>query len=268
MPRVRTRRGRRGRRARGGEFDVAGTRAETALTDATRRDHVRTASEHPARAAVTLPPPLRNRLAALILDAFHDPEARRGLEAAAFIGTVGEGLGEAPGPPEGFPRDGLLEHAEDVRMKGAWRQHAAELRARAGRAWRALDGRPLDSREPPLAAALSAAGLLFDAGLYFEAHERLEPYWSRSTGGDREALQGLIQVAVGFQHLANGNVAGARALLRDGSARLIAREIATLALDPFGRAIVGCLDDVLRLGTEGASRFDWTTVPRFPSRTT
>ena len=67
---------------------------------------------------------------------------------------------------------------------------------------------------------LQAAGLLFDAGLHFEVHEVLEPHWAAAQGDARETLQGLIQIAVGYQHLANGNHAGARSLLVEGSGRL------------------------------------------------
>jgi hypothetical protein len=96
--------------------------------------------------------------------------------------------------------------------------HAAELAERADRARRLFGGRPLDPADAPLEMALRQAALLFDGRLYFEVHELLEPYWLRAAGGERETLQGLIQVAVGFHHLGNGNGAGARALLHDGAA--------------------------------------------------
>src|SRR5439155_1354769 len=87
------------------------------------------------------------------------------------------------------------------------------LRQRAECATRAMARLPLGSVEPSLAEALAQAAVLFDAGLAFEVHELLEPYWTCAHGDEREALQGLIQVAVGYQHLANGNLAGARSLL-------------------------------------------------------
>ena len=117
---------------------------------------------------MTLPLGLRNRLAGLILEAFHDEDARRRLE------TAGSG-----------DRD----------------EHAAEVAERAGRARRALGDRSLDPRDASLPVALGQAAVLFGARLYFEVHERLEPYWLRARGADRQALQGLIQVAVGFHHL-------------------------------------------------------------------
>jgi predicted metal-dependent hydrolase len=77
---------------------------------------------------------------------------------------------------------------------------------------------------------------LFDAGLFFEVHEVLEPHWASARPPERDALQGLIQVAVGWQHLANGNSAGARALLAEGAARLHGRSLLGVDLDPFARA--------------------------------
>jgi hypothetical protein len=183
---------------------------------------------------VTLPLLLRNRLAELVLEAFHDHAARRELEALAADGS------EEP--------------------------HAAELAERAERARRLFAGRPLDPAGAPLVMALAQSALLFDAGLYFEVHELLEPYWLRAAGRERETLQGLIQVAVGFHHLRNGNDAGARALLHDGAAKLLGRDIEGMGVDAFARAVVSTLDDLIRLGGEASARFSWSSVPRFPTR--
>ncbi len=101
-----------------------------------------------------------------------------------------------------------------------------------------------------------AAAALFDAHLYFEVHELLEPSWRDARGNDREALQGLIQVAVGYQHLANGNFAGARALLDEGRGRLRGRNLDGLDLDAFGQAVARSLDHFFH--------FDWRAVPAFP----
>jgi hypothetical protein len=182
---------------------------------------------------VTLPLPLRNRLAELVLEAFHDHAARRELEALAADGS---------GEP-----------------------HSAELAERAERARRLFAGRPLDPADVPLEMALAQSALLFDGGLYFEVHELLEPYWLRAAGRERETLQGLIQVAVGFHHLGNGNGAGARALLHDGAAKLLTRQIGGIGVDAFARAVVSTLDVVIRLGAEAPARFPWSSVPRFPT---
>src|SRR5215472_6698884 len=180
--------------------------------------------------AMTLPLSLRNWLAELILAALHDGDARRRLELAATSFDV-------PAAP-----------------------HASEVQERARRAWRALRDRDLDARPASAAAALDSAAALFDGGLYFEVHELLEPHWLGAEAGDRKAFQGLIQIAVGFQHLANGNVAGARALLRDGALKVAGRRLHGLELDRFGRAVQACLR---KIGDE-AKGFDWSSVPRFP----
>lgn len=129
-------------------------------------------------------------------------------------------------------------------------------RARAG--LEALAGLGAAPVEPGLEDVLSWAAVLFDAGLHFEVHEWLEPHWRRAAADDGEALRGLIQVAVGYQHGANGNLAGARALLEEGGARLHGRRLAEIDLDPFARAV---LASVRTLGPAGLAE-----VPPFPRR--
>ena len=117
--------------------------------------------------------------------------------------------------------------------------YAHLLRLRALSASTALAKLPVRSHSAGLAEALSDAAALWDGYLYFEVHELLEPFWRDAHGDDREALQGLIQVAVGYQHLANGNLAGARALLEEGSGRLHGRKLDGIDLEPFARAVAG-----------------------------
>lgn len=182
----------------------------------------------------TLPLGPRNRLAALILAAISDVGARRELAALAADdgGALARAWLGADAPP-----------------------HADALRTRARRASEALATLTLGSREPSLAAALDAAAPLHDAGLHFEVHELLEPHWARAAGEAKKALQGLIQVAVGYQHLANGNLRGARALLAEGSGRLRGRTLG-LDLEPFARAVAGSL--------ERLDGLDESDVPPFP----
>jgi predicted metal-dependent hydrolase len=54
-----------------------------------------------------------------------------------------------------------------------------------------------------------AGVLYFNQGDFFEAHEVWEDLWHEATGPDRRFYQGLIQVAVGLLHYANGNARGA-----------------------------------------------------------
>jgi Domain of unknown function (DUF309) len=160
----------------------------------------------------TLPLRLRNRLAGAILAALGDSGARRE-------------LAQLSGPDAAR---GWLEGEEPC-----W---IAPVAARARAASTALADRPLLAAHADLQQALQAAASLFDAGLYFEVHEVLEPHWAAAHGEPREALQGLIQVAVAWQHLANGNVAGARSLLEEGSARLHGARLSGVDLEPFARA--------------------------------
>jgi uncharacterized protein len=211
---------------------------------------------------VTLPLPIRNRLAELILAALHDADARRGLEAVAAVAVAPRAAACLGDLPPGAPREFFEERHGGVAIARDLTEQAAELAERAGRAWAAMRERPLDPPPSTLAIALDGAGRLFDARLYFEVHELLEPHWLRAAGDDRVAVQGLIQIAVGFHHLASDNRAGARALLRDGSAKAAGRRLSGLDLDPFARASLDCLE---RIGA-GNRPFDWAAVPRFPSR--
>jgi len=171
---------------------------------------------------------LRNRLAATIVDAVGDAQARRMLATVAAA-----------------PSTWLS--AEDA----AW---APLLAARARRASEALAALP-PSVDHSLDAVLDVAARLYAAGLYFEVHEWLEPHWMTASGATREALQGLIQAAVGWQHLANDNVAGASSLLAEGAARLRGRRLGARDLDAFAQATA-----------TAATRLPGATPPAFPER--
>ena len=53
----------------------------------------------------------------------------------------------------------------------------------------------------------------FNRGLFFECHDTLEDLWSGIRGPSRDFFQGLIQVAVAFHHVSNGNAAGALSMI-------------------------------------------------------
>jgi hypothetical protein len=160
----------------------------------------------------TLPLRLRNRLAETIMTALHDAAARRELAGLAA---------------EAGARNWL--QGDELRWTDP-------LVTRARVACEALADRPLLGATADLRQTLEAAAALFDAGLYFEVHEVLEPHWMTAGGPEREALQGLVQIAVAWQHLANGNLAGARSLLLEGSGRLHGARLLGIDLEPFARA--------------------------------
>jgi predicted metal-dependent hydrolase len=53
----------------------------------------------------------------------------------------------------------------------------------------------------------------FNSGRFFECHDTLEEVWQGMRGPARDFFQGLIQVAVGFYHLRNGNLHGGESQL-------------------------------------------------------
>ena len=55
---------------------------------------------------------------------------------------------------------------------------------------------------------------LFNRAAFFDAHEALEDVWRAAPQPEKKFLQGLIQVAVALHHYGNGNLAGARSVLR------------------------------------------------------
>ncbi len=62
---------------------------------------------------------------------------------------------------------------------------------------------------------------LFNAGLYWEAHEAWEQAWIPDRHGpDRGFYKGLIQVAAGCLHYGRGNARGAISKWRGGAAYL------------------------------------------------
>jgi len=166
---------------------------------------------------IGIPLPLRNALAALTLRALTDAPARATLEWLLTAGAapaddvartlVAVGLADPPGRRLLDLYDAFVPHV---------RAHAARafVAARA----HATAPAPTDARD----AALIGAACLWAHGLFFEVHEIVEPEWARASGDVREALQGLIQVAVAFHHLAHGNPRGARKLLIDGREKLTA----------------------------------------------
>ncbi|MFQ5699838.1 MAG: DUF309 domain-containing protein [Myxococcota bacterium] len=112
---------------------------------------------------------------------------------------------------------------------------------------------------------LEAARCAWDAGLFFEVHELLEPEWMRAKEPARRVLQGMIMAGGALYHLGSGNRAGARGLLRQAAERLErAPSGSDLDLGRFARALA-------RLGDEieaGAIRTldDVSDLPRLERR--
>ena len=62
---------------------------------------------------------------------------------------------------------------------------------------------------------------LFNAREFFEAHEELENAWRAERGPIRVLYQGILQVAVAYLHIQNGNYTGALLLAERARAKLV-----------------------------------------------
>ena len=101
----------------------------------------------------------------------------------------------------------------------------------------------------------------YEKGDYFEAHEAWEDLWSDYNFPDRKFIQGLIQLSVSFVHLNNGNMIGARNLLKKCQEKFsdykgIHREINIDELKFAIEAVSLTYDNI-----EVSSEFDWDLVP-------
>jgi hypothetical protein len=109
--------------------------------------------------------------------------------------------------------------------------------------------------------------LLFNAGLFFECHEILEPPWMESEGNEKLFLHGLINVAVGLYHLERHNLAGAVKVLRKGLSRLKPTSPTYLNIDwqAFTEQVNHCLNRLEKLNFQTVEVFDWTSlqIPKF-----
>jgi hypothetical protein len=61
---------------------------------------------------------------------------------------------------------------------------------------------------------------LFNNRRFFECHDVIEDIWMEWRGSDRTFFQGIIHVAVGFDHLDNENFRGSRSQFLKGIAKL------------------------------------------------
>lgn len=183
---------------------------------------------------------LKHALSAVALAALRDPA--RSLRAGpvpwlrAFCTLVEQGTGryEAPltevarlarafrgrrrntGTVPGQAR-GILERADGiVSLAPAYRPHAGYLTRQVRRLDRALRTLARHPAPPGRRGIVRRGAALFNAGLFFECHEYLEPAWRRASGADRSFYHGIILVAAAFYHHEKGNLHGARIKLTEG----------------------------------------------------
>ncbi|HLY38068.1 MAG TPA: DUF309 domain-containing protein [Candidatus Binatia bacterium] len=182
------------------------------------------------------PLPLRNALAELTLVAFDDDTAGAAL---AWLAAPAERPSTAAGAQLAAVH--LVEPDGD-RLLDVHAGHAAAVAAHAARARRAVHAFDRTRPSAGIERACRVGAALWNERLFFEVHEVLEAVWRSETGAVREALQGVIQIAVAFHHLAHGNLRGARSLLVEGRRRLSGVPPNTLPVLDVG----GLLDDTAR----------------------
>ena len=106
------------------------------------------------------------------------------------------------------------------------------------------------------------AGLLaYEEKDFFEAHEMWEELWSEYYLDDKTFIQGLIQLAVSFVHLGNGNLKGAKSLLKKSTDKFSSYSglHRGINIDKLKLQIVVIKNEYEQLLTvEG---FDWTHIP-------
>jgi hypothetical protein len=195
------------------------------------------------------PLPLRNALATLSSDALDADDAHA---AIAWLARP-DGAPSRPGADR-LAAVHLID-ADGIALLDVHRAWDTPIRAHAERALRAAATHRAHGAcaGDAVTRAVTHGAALWNERLFFEVHEVLEAVWQRETGDRRQALQGLIQVAVAYHHLAHGNPRGARTLLREGRARLSAAPPGTLPLVDVARLLADTAPDETLLGTAGGA---------------
>ena len=106
------------------------------------------------------------------------------------------------------------------------------------------------------------AGLLaYEEKDFFEAHELWEELWSEYYLDDKTFIQGLIQLAVSFVHLGNGNLKGAKSLLKKSTDKFSSYSglHRGINIDKLKLQIVVIKNEYEQLLT--VEDFDWTNIP-------
>ena len=96
---------------------------------------------------------------------------------------------------------------------------------------------------------------------FFEAHELWEELWSEYYLADRTLIQGLIQLAVSFVHLGNGNLNGAKSLLNKSADKFssFSGVHRGINIDNLKKQIMEIKNEYEQLMT--VDEFDWAHIP-------
>jgi predicted metal-dependent hydrolase len=104
----------------------------------------------------------------------------------------------------------------------------------------------------------------FNRQFFFEAHDLWEEIWVDTTGNDRLFYQGLIQTAVGFYHLSNGNLKGANSQFTKALAKLeqYLPDHHGVDVQHLVNAVRTCRHDTEAMREGILARFDETKIPQ------
>ena len=104
----------------------------------------------------------------------------------------------------------------------------------------------------------------FNGQFFFEAHDTWEELWRETTGPHRLFYQGLIQTAVGFYHLSNGNFKGACSQLEKALSKLgeYLPQYGGIETHSLLERITECLKEAQRLREGPGGRFDTARIPQ------
>ncbi len=102
----------------------------------------------------------------------------------------------------------------------------------------------------------------FNKGEFYDAHEYLEDAWSDYRLPDAKLIQGLIQLAVGYFHITNLNINGARGLFKKCIPKLELFEKNQRGINV--QEVLGVARKAYEnvVSIEDVKEFDWTIVPR------
>lgn len=101
----------------------------------------------------------------------------------------------------------------------------------------------------------------FNKQEFFQCHETLEGIWLKQEGGNKELLQGLIQLAVGYHHMLKGNSKGALTLLKRGLARVAKYKPAALGL-ALSDLCEGVQTTLAEIDIDPEAQIDPASIPR------
>jgi len=104
----------------------------------------------------------------------------------------------------------------------------------------------------------------FNRQFFFEAHDTWEELWMETSGPDRLFYQGLIQMAVGFYHLSNGNLNGACSQLAKSLAKLDQYPPGFQGIDTEALVVRvrDCLEDATKVQRGELTAFDESMIPQ------